>query len=298
MKPVRLMKPHPAATLFPLLGEAELCELIADIEAHGVRQPIVLHWGLVLDGRNRIRACDQLGLDPPFVEYEGNDPVGFVISVNLRRRHLHDGARAIVAARLATLAQGNPTGANQHAGGKPPIGGIPPAGTASPALTLTQDEAAELLGVSLRNVQRARVVIDHGDPELVAAVECSEASLSAAAAVASLPVDEQIDAVRSGKVAAVAKRLRRPATIVGEARHEPEAAGGAGEGWKLPPDPRRRRSRHGGAIREAGEAVGPTLRHQRGRASRTRGGGLRRARRRDRRSAWGPRCVDRPQRRA
>jgi hypothetical protein len=55
---------HPAAELFPLMGELELKELAKDIEAHGLQTPIVI-WaptGELLDGRNRLDALALLGL--------------------------------------------------------------------------------------------------------------------------------------------------------------------------------------------------------------------------------------------
>ncbi len=198
MKPVRLMKPHPAAALFPLLDDAQLRELKEDIRQHGVRQPVVTYQGMLLDGRNRIRACDLLGVNPPHVEYDGDDPIGFVISANLRRRHMDDGQRALVAAKLATMRQGARTDLS-------PIG------------EKSQAEAAHLLNVSKRSVERAGVVLDTGTPELVAAVERGEASVSAAAAVASLPPEEQRAAVAAGTVATVAREIRR----------SPEPTGGA-----------------------------------------------------------------------
>jgi ParB-like chromosome segregation protein Spo0J len=50
---------HPVAALFPMLADDELDELVADIKARGLLQPIVLDAeGRVLDGRNRLAACE------------------------------------------------------------------------------------------------------------------------------------------------------------------------------------------------------------------------------------------------
>ena len=48
---------HPLADLFPLIGGAASEELTADIRQHGVREPVVLYEGKILDGRNRWRAA-------------------------------------------------------------------------------------------------------------------------------------------------------------------------------------------------------------------------------------------------
>jgi hypothetical protein len=103
---------HPLANVLPLIEGAQFDDLVADIKASGLHDPIVIHNDLILDGRNRYRACLAAGVDPVFVPYRGDDPVAFVISVNLRRRHLDESQRAMVAARLATLRLGD----NQHSG--------------------------------------------------------------------------------------------------------------------------------------------------------------------------------------
>lgn len=86
---------HPISALFPLMFASELSTLAEDIRANGLRIPITLHEGMVLDGRNRLRACELAGVEPRFEEFAGGNPWGFVWSVNAERRHLSAGAKAV-----------------------------------------------------------------------------------------------------------------------------------------------------------------------------------------------------------
>ena len=101
-----------------------------------------------------------------------------MVSLNLKRRHLTESQRAMVAARLAKL----PKGANQHA----------------PIEAPSQSQAAALLNVGRAAVQRATVVRDHGTPSLITQVETGQVSVSAAAEVARLPEVAQIATVEAG----------------------------------------------------------------------------------------------------
>jgi N6-adenosine-specific RNA methylase IME4 len=168
---------HPLANVFPLIEGAEFDELVADIKANALNQCIELYEGKILDGRNRYRACLAAGVEPLAVQYRGDDPVGYVISANLRRRHLDESQRAMVAAKLATLKLGD----NQHSEGLP-IG-----------------RGSELLNVGERTVARAREVQEFGAPELVDAVERGAVSVSAAADIATQPIEEQRDIVARGE---------------------------------------------------------------------------------------------------
>jgi ParB-like chromosome segregation protein Spo0J len=169
---------HPLADIFPLVEGAEFDELAADIKAHGLHEPIVLFEDKVLDGRNRLRACTAAAVEPTFTAYTGDDPIAYVVSLNLRRRHLNESQRAMVAAKLATLKDGQRADLVEGL----PIG-----------------RASELLNVGERSVARAREVQEHGAPELVHAVERGKLSVSAAADIASEPIAEQREIVARGE---------------------------------------------------------------------------------------------------
>lgn len=102
------LKPHPVADLFPMLPADELQELADDIAERGLLQPIVLDEdGRILDGRNRYQACQVHGIAPEFVTYDGPDPDGYALAVNLARRHLSKGQRAIIAAEAWSVSDQN-----------------------------------------------------------------------------------------------------------------------------------------------------------------------------------------------
>ena len=103
-EPPRAIGVHPAAALFPLMKGPEFGLLVEDIDEHGLREPVVMHQGLVLDGRNRLRACEIAGKEPRFVEWDGvGSPLAFVLSRNLHRRHLSESQRAMIAARAREM---------------------------------------------------------------------------------------------------------------------------------------------------------------------------------------------------
>ena len=85
------MQSHPASQLFPLMEGADLDAFVADIAAHGLREPIVTHENMILDGRNRLLACEKANVPPSFRVWENSgDPVAYVVSMNLARRHLNE----------------------------------------------------------------------------------------------------------------------------------------------------------------------------------------------------------------
>lgn len=85
---------HPAAEIFPLLDGKEYAALVEDIRENGQLEPIVRIDGRVVDGRNRLRACVDLGIAPRTVSRDELDPWDFAWSLNVERRHLPEGDRA------------------------------------------------------------------------------------------------------------------------------------------------------------------------------------------------------------
>lgn len=175
------MKYHQYANLFPMLNAAELDRLAEDIKENGQQTPIVTYKGEILDGRNRYEACQKIGADPIFEDYEGSDPLKHVISLNLHRRHLNESQRAMVAANIANMNRGGDRKGDQ---------------TANLQFdTTTRAEAAKLLNVSERTVNSAKKVQEKASPEITAAVQGGEISVSDAASIADLPREKQQDAL-------------------------------------------------------------------------------------------------------
>jgi len=185
---------HPFAEIFPWLEGAAFDELVEDIRKNGVIEPIVFLDGAILDGRNRYMAARHLGIEYPRVEYEGDDPLAFVITKNLARRHLSESQRAMVAAKIAKL----------------PRGGDRKSDAFDQTANLRTDRVAETLNVSPRSVETARQVQRDAVPELAAAVETGQVSVSAASEVSRLPKEEQAEIVAQGPEAVVqaAKHVR------------------------------------------------------------------------------------------
>lgn len=213
-------EPHPLAELFPMMTGGELKELAADIAANGLRDNIWRYEGKVLDGRNRLAACELADVDPRFQDYTGSDPLGFVISKNLHRRHLTESQRAAVAARLANMEHGGDRRSGQAAN-------LP---NGQPAVS--QAKAAELLNVSERSVRDAKHVQQDGIPELAAAVDAGEVTVSAAAEVAKLPKSEQKKVVAKGPKAVkdAAKKQRKKKPTAGTPTPDPSTNQRASDG--------------------------------------------------------------------
>jgi N6-adenosine-specific RNA methylase IME4/ParB-like chromosome segregation protein Spo0J len=218
---------HPLADIFPLIEGDDFDQLVADIRDNGLREPIVLLEGQILDGRNRYRACVAAGLMPEELTAPGRAhlryfhsfvPAGFptpphdgllayVISKNLRRRQLNDDQRRMVAARLVNLKQGRPADDKT-----------------SQIANISRGSAAKMLTSDVAGIDRARSVISRAVPELIAAVDQGVVSVASAAELAAQPVERQAEIVNAlprdehGRLTPAAKKALAP--VIKEVRAE------------------------------------------------------------------------------
>jgi len=214
-------KHHPFANLFPMLAE-ERRESFRNSLAEKQNHPIVLHKGLILDGRNRERELVELKKPVAYVVFIGTDrqALDLVKAENLERRDLTESQRAMIAAKIATLQLGD----NQHSAQPAQICAPPSLFEPSPdtaatdpmvpetTTSISQTDAADMMNVSRRSVQHATVVMDKGAPELQAAVQEGKVAISTAADIAkAVPAAEQaqIAAMSEKDILAQAKRIRK-----------------------------------------------------------------------------------------
>jgi ParB-like chromosome segregation protein Spo0J len=103
---------HPDADLFPMLPDDELQALADDIKANGLVNPIILMDGeyegrsveFIVDGRNRLKACELAGIEPRFERVEG-DAATLAVSLNTKRRNLEKQQLAVIAAKAWKRAE-------------------------------------------------------------------------------------------------------------------------------------------------------------------------------------------------
>ena len=157
---------HPFANLFPMLPEVELKELAEDIKNNGLINPVVLYKHKIIDGRNRYEACKLNEIEPTYEELKGDiDPLSYVISTNLKRRHLNSSQRAMVAAELANMKHGGDRKSDQ---------------AALLQFDISVEDAAKLLNVSVRSVSSAKEVKEK-HPERIKEIQDGKSTVSAVA---------------------------------------------------------------------------------------------------------------------
>jgi hypothetical protein len=162
-----MFDPHPLAKVLPAMSGEDYGQLRDDIAANGLLDPITLYEGKVLDGIHRQKVCAETKVDPRYEQFEGDDPVRFVFSKNIARRHLTVGQRAM----LGTEIQSRYGHGGNRKGSKDQV--------RNSALDLTRDDVAAIVGVD-RSTVTAAARVKKERPDLARKVKAGKTSLNAA----------------------------------------------------------------------------------------------------------------------
>lgn len=217
------IKVHPAAALFPMIEEKDLRALADDIAMNGQIHPIIVSNGVLIDGRNRLAACEFGKIEPKWETREfasEGEIIRFVIAANERRRHLNASQRAIIAAGLANIERGDTLKQNQQVESN-----AQDCATDVKDPAISQEDAAKAMGVSRRSVQDAKKV-QRQAPALVEKIRDGEISVAAAAKLSDSPAEvkkviEGADAKQTVKEANAAERKEH---AVAEAKDDKKAS--------------------------------------------------------------------------
>lgn len=191
------LKRHELSSMFPDMPADDFKRLVADIRKNGLIDPITVWKGEIIDGWHRYRACAAAGVEPRFVEFEGDDrrALALVVSKNARRRHLPEAAIASITKKVL--------GWHKNAAMR---GGDRRKGAAAPLIT--QRELAEASGLSIDTIKR-HTEIEKKAPALMAMAERGEIGLATA-----VKVVQTIDAEVLGR--ATPEEIRTLAAAVGD----------------------------------------------------------------------------------
>lgn len=186
----RTFRVHPACAAFPLLDGDKLAALVADVRKHGLHEPITVDGDELLDGRNRLRACDLAGVAPRFAPWRQNgaSKTDWIVSLNLRRRHLNGGQCGMLAVALLPIYEAEARERQRAAGVETQRRKADPQAQLTEILpeavrrgNEAREQAGAAVGVSGRTVSDAKRVAE-ADPALAAQVLSGTVSLPKAVA--------------------------------------------------------------------------------------------------------------------
>jgi ParB-like chromosome segregation protein Spo0J len=143
--------------------------------ANGLKQDITIYEGKILDGRNRYRACLAAGVTPTTYQYAGDNPVEYVLSLNLHRRHLTPSQLAAVATDMLPHLEAEAKKRQIRKPADSVVAIVPQQNEGMKA----RDQAAVAVGVSPRYVSDAKV-LKKQSPELHEEVLTGKTTLPAA----------------------------------------------------------------------------------------------------------------------
>ncbi|MFZ2856227.1 plasmid replication/partition related protein [Acidovorax sp.] len=228
-----VINPDLKAYIDPLTPE-EHESLERSLLTEGCRDALVLWGDVLVDGHNRYGICQKHGLPFQTVQntrFQSMEDVHlWMIDQHLGRRSVSDFQRGVLALRKREIVAERRAAALAASAPAPASAGHDAAATSpepAPEPLNSREAIARAARLSSSQVVMIEKIRKQAAPELVAAVKSGTISLNAAAAVASLPAEEQVAAAIAGK-----DELKQAAKRVRDARRKPreETVESAGDG--------------------------------------------------------------------
>ena len=162
---------HPAADLFPMMSGDEYDNLVESVRERGFAESVEIDdKDLLIDGRNRLCASLDVGVDVHIKRFQPTDTIAYVVDKNLHRRHLTAGQKAMMGtaierayaeeAKERQREAGGDRG-NQYTGGKVAV--VTTWSQAAESDQKSRKKAADVVGVGEQSIQRAKTVDRHED---------------------------------------------------------------------------------------------------------------------------------------
>ena len=217
--------PHPYADLFPMMIGDEFVSLVEDIRRKGQIEKIVIFKGQILDGRNRYKACQELGIEPQIKQFTGSDEQALeaVLSWNLERRHLTSSQKAAIAVEIEPLFAALEEQARQRqlSSLKQYQDDIPVpqkiAERNDPSERETRQKVAVVMGTNRQYISDSKKLKETA-PEVHEAVKSGVLNIAQAKDVARLPESARQDVIETIKSVPQSQRYSTAKTAVQEAK--------------------------------------------------------------------------------
>jgi ParB-like chromosome segregation protein Spo0J len=194
------------ANLVRKLSESEYKELKESISKRGLHIPIVVNQkGEILDGHNRFKICQELGIEPAFVIKEFDDPEEekiFVIEANIQRRQLSDFDRIELVHKIQSIEAQRAekrrlANLKTFADDEESSGSNEPLGEETGRV---REIMAEKAGVSPSTYYRGAVVLESGNQEVIQAVKDGKKSINEAYVTVTAKEKEKVPSLKKVKV--------------------------------------------------------------------------------------------------
>lgn len=166
--------------LLPVLSDEEYESLKYSLLTEGQHYPIIINqYDIILDGHQRYKACQEIGIECDYIVKEFDDPLlekKFVIEVNLKRRQLTDFQKfeldevlieideELAQQRMTSQPRSEETGQFEPLGSPDPIG-------------RSVEKSAKRTGLSPTTIKRSKKIKEKGTEKEIESVRKAEAGI-------------------------------------------------------------------------------------------------------------------------